>query len=172
MSRAVTLAAIDPDIGSIFAIPATTVRERQRELVRAAMLTSLPGRGRGSGVVATADSIAVLITSLISSLSLTKSAQETKRFFRARHETGICPFTGESEFGSAFIKILRSEALYQTINNVRIRLTQGDVTIAHRHGDSTFVTEGPKTDRGLCYSITLHGDQIRQIAALVSAVAA
>jgi hypothetical protein len=170
MRRATTLATIDPDIASIFAIPATTVRERQRELVRGAILTNRPGRGRGSGVVATADSIAVLIASLICSLSLTRSAQETKRFFGARHETNLCPFTGEDTFGSAFTKILRSAALCQAIGHVRVQLTQGNVTIAYPHGDSKFVAEGAKIDRGLCYCITLSGDQIRQIAALVAAV--
>src|ERR1700686_3926052 len=49
-----------PDIADVLNANRTTLYERQRALVREGLLEALPGHGRGSGVRATPESIAML----------------------------------------------------------------------------------------------------------------
>lgn len=162
-----SLKAILPNIGQTFGLSHHVLYLRQQALTRHGLLPVRPGHGPGSGVLATADSVAVLLTSLLASLSLVRCPQETKRFLEARHETDVCSLTDAATFGSAFAKLLGDDSLCQSVGYIKVQLTLGAAVITHDHGISYFVAGGQNTSKGLSYSVTLSCDQIRAIAAVL-----
>lgn len=171
--RQPTLISIIPDMADILGQKPTTLIERQRALVRSGLLQPLPGRGRGSGVAASPETVAVLIISLLASTTLTDAPALTKSFAEAIPPKR-CALTGKKTFGEAVTALLTNETLAKRVSVVVVQPGAGTAEILYDLGGrpsrppehSTFLaktTSGSKIRIGL--SVT--GETLREIAALV-----
>jgi hypothetical protein len=85
--------------------------ERQRALVRAGLLHSQGGRGPGSGVRATPESVAMLFISILATGNLSETEERSKAIAGLKSVTKRCPITGKKTFASALTAVLSSEEL-------------------------------------------------------------
>jgi hypothetical protein len=85
--------------------------ERQRALVRVGLLDLDGRRGPGSGVRATAPSVALLLLSVLASDSLTESEERIRALARARPVGAAkCPYTGAKTLLDALASVLGTTA--------------------------------------------------------------
>lgn len=109
-----------------------TLRERQRALVRANILTAQPGRGRGSGVVASAESVALVFISMMGSPALADAPTATRNFAKAV-SLGECALTGQKTFGDALALLFSDRSLAKRVNDVELQVGAG-VALIHFDG--------------------------------------
>ena len=108
-----------PELAGALDMKPASIYERQRALVRAGLLKMRPGRGPGSGVLATPESFAMLLISLTVP-SLSEVARQTKIVAALKSETKRCPLTGKGTFASALTAVLRSEELANRVSFFRV----------------------------------------------------
>jgi hypothetical protein len=137
-----------------------TLYERQRALVREGMLESLPGQGRGSGVRATPDTLALVLIALLSSVSLTDAAPLTKEVARAKPASGKCPLTGATTFRDAVAKILSDPNLLAKVKRISVTGLRGTAEISYgRNQFSAF--EGRVSEKqGVRFTMSLNLDEM------------
>jgi hypothetical protein len=149
------------------------VYERQRVLVRAGLLKTERGRGPGSGVRGTPESLALLLISLLATDNLSDAGLSTRTFAELENKEGLCPLTGKRTFAEAVIAILASKKLAQRI--IAISVSQGtrDTEIAYRDpskggsipsSSSKFGPAGQSEEPGLSLSATLSGYVVNRLA--------
>lgn len=105
----ISLKAFIPGIAKVVDMTPAALYERQRALVRAGLLHSEGGRGPGSGVRATPESMAMLLISLLATGSLSDTETQTKIVASLKSKTKHCPLTGKKTFASALTAVLASE---------------------------------------------------------------
>jgi DNA-binding IscR family transcriptional regulator len=105
----ISLKAFIPVIAKVVDMTPAALYERQRALVRAGLLHSEGGRGPGSGVRATPESMAMLLISLLATGSLSDTETQTKIVASLKSKTKHCPLTGKKTFASALTAVLASE---------------------------------------------------------------
>jgi hypothetical protein len=181
MMRKPTLISIIPELAGILGQKATTLIERQRALVRARLLETLPGRGRGSGVVASPQSVAVLTTSLLASVALTDAASLTSEIASACPATRNrkCSLTGGATFLDAMVAILSDRQIVKRVGSIAVKDGHANIEFDNGKSRTGFVVliEGvPKQTlqaqdnnwSRIHISISVDGDTLREIAALVA----
>jgi len=119
-----SLNAMFPALGRILDETPDALRTRQRALVAAGLLDSLPGKGPGSGVAATPRALAQF---LIGACTDTGNGA----LLKARPSEGRCPFTGTKTFVDALAAILADEALARRVQEVHIAISYGYATIRY-----------------------------------------
>jgi hypothetical protein len=103
-----SLKSLIPSLAAALQLSPAALYERQRALVRAGLLQIKPGRGPGSGVPATASSVAMLLISVIATTSLSEVGEQTRIVANLKSADGPCPLTGEKTFAAALTAILKS----------------------------------------------------------------
>ena len=90
------------------------VYERQRVLVREGVLKPSQGRGPGSGVPLSPYSVAVLLTAVLSTDSLSETADTVRMIATAKsiEADGVCSLTGKRNFVEAMALVLDSRHEY------------------------------------------------------------
>ena len=91
--------------------PCSSLREAT-SLGSGGLLEVRPGRGPGSGVPLTAESLATLLISVVATTSLSEVEAQTRFIGRLKSTEGICPRTGKRTFGAALAAILSAEDMY------------------------------------------------------------
>jgi hypothetical protein len=106
------------------------VYERQRALVRAGLLETERGRGPGSGVRGTPESMARLLISLLATGNLSDVGVSTRIFANLENKGGSCPLTDKRTFVEAVTAILASKELAQIIIaiNVSQEISESEIT--------------------------------------------
>src|SRR4026208_2522364 len=94
-----SLKSLIPSLAKTFRVSPAALYERQRALVRCGLLKTKPGRGPGSGVRATPESIALLLISLLATDSLSQVEARTPALAKLRSTSDQCPLTGQKTFG-------------------------------------------------------------------------
>ena len=97
--------------------------ERQRALFRGGLIKSEAGRGPGSGVRATPQSVAMLLISLLATDSLSEAEERTRLVASLKSRSKRCPLTGKRNFGDALSAILSSEELAARIFGIAVDRT-------------------------------------------------
>jgi hypothetical protein len=182
-----------PVLAEILNANPSTLYERQRALVREGLLEALPGHGRGSGVEATAESIAMLTIGMLASVSLAEVGPLARSFSEAGPISSKCPLTGAKTFHGALSRILADEALAKRVNGITVRVTAGHAAIAFDGGNiemdtdvailaASLTSRGVKVGRspkvsvfatgkhqlkGLLLSVSLPRETVRNLAAAV-----
>src|SRR5277367_5374558 len=87
-----------PEFARILNETSDALYERQRALDREGLLESTPGKGPGSGVRATPESIAMLTIGMLASVSLVDVGPLARSFSRAVPIESECPLTGAKSF--------------------------------------------------------------------------
>jgi hypothetical protein len=112
-----SLAGLIPDLAQNLCVSPNAIYERQRALMRADLLAFKPGRGPGSGVEATPESVALLLISILAPGGLARAHTEVRAIAKLK-STGnqsACPLTGKRTFGAALAAILANEDLAQRV---------------------------------------------------------
>jgi hypothetical protein len=107
----ISLKSLIPSLAKAVGMSPNAVYERQRALVRAGLLKPRPGRGPGSGVPATAHSLAMLLISLLAPTGLSDVEEQTRIVANLKSIVGGCPLTGKKTFGAALADVLDSADL-------------------------------------------------------------
>jgi DNA-binding IscR family transcriptional regulator len=139
------------------------VYERQRALVRAGLLKSERGRGPGSGVRGTPESMALLLISLLATSNLSKTAGSTRIFADLVNKEGFCPLTGARTFIEAVTAILDSKELAQRVIAIDVSQETRESEIAYRDptkgsiSSSKFGLAGEPEEPGISLRASLSG---------------
>jgi hypothetical protein len=102
-----SLKSMTPTLAGWIGITPAALYERQRALVRAGLLNPELGRGPGSGVRATPESVAMLLVAVLATDSLSETAQQTKTLANLQSRTK-CLLTGKRTFARALAAVLAS----------------------------------------------------------------
>jgi hypothetical protein len=164
-----SLKAQMPHLARLLGTSSVTLYEKQRALVRAGLLDAGTGWGPGSGVRATADSIALLlISAMVSDNSLTDVETRAGGIVTAAPVGGDqCPLTGMRSFRDALASVLTLASQSDRVIEISVSRTAARAKIVYRDGRRTAVSEftAPGADEpGLSVVATLAGDTLRYIA--------
>lgn len=100
--------------------------ERQRALVREGLLVAEPGRGPGSGVHLTAESVALLLIAILATDSLSKTGVNTRKIAEAKTTNKKpCPLTGKMKFKNALAQILDNRSLCTRVGEIIVLRSRG-----------------------------------------------
>lgn len=146
-----SLKGYTPRLAEILGSTPGALYERQRELARAGLLDQdqQDGRGPGSGVRTSWGSVALLVTSMLATDSLSDSATRTKSIADARPKRGKCPLTRATSFRSALSIILGSTGGTSRIVDISISRTSDDALIRYWDTDRQIALSefgGPKKE--------------------------
>src|SRR5262245_35644140 len=103
-----SLKAFIPTLAPIVSMTKFALYERQRVLVAAGLLKAEPGRGEGTGVRCTPESVAMLLVGILATDDLSDTAEATKKIARLKIDKP-CKLTGKTRFIDAVAEILRSK---------------------------------------------------------------
>jgi hypothetical protein len=107
-----SLAGFIPVLAEKLEVKASTLDERHKALVRAGLLTAKPGRGPGSGVKATPESVAMLLISMMGPNGLAQTHLECKAIARLSNAfPHRCPLTHKKTLAAALAAIIANEEL-------------------------------------------------------------
>jgi hypothetical protein len=104
-----SLKSLIPSLAERLEMSPAALYERQRALVRAGLLHTKGGRGPGSGVRATPESVAMLLIAIIATDNLSEVEKSTKLFAGLRADGGVCKLTGKKTFASVLDALLASK---------------------------------------------------------------
>ena len=129
---------------------AAALYERQRALMRAGILLCSPGRGPGSGVQVSPQSVALLLIGISTTDSLSDTPEKVRIFAGARSAPdGKCPLTGTSYFADAVARVLdpHQELDHSFVKSITVGRTSGLCCIHYnskrRSNVSQFVANVP-----------------------------
>lgn len=124
--RGQSLKAIIPALAFTFGMTAAALYERQRALVRAKLIKPERGRGPGSGVRATPESLAMLLISLLATDSLSEVETCTKAvaLLKSKEASKRCPLTGQATFAAAVSAILGSDDIADRALGISVEHTK------------------------------------------------
>jgi hypothetical protein len=110
-----------PVLGRILNETPDALYARQRAFVRTGLLKSVPGRGPGSGVHASAETFALFLIGMLTNASVAENGPIAKSIANA----GIvvqksCPLTGAKSFRSALARMLSDADMSERVNEVRV----------------------------------------------------
>jgi hypothetical protein len=114
-----------PEIAEVLNVNRTTLYERQRALVREGLLEALPGHGRGSGVRATPESVAMLMIGMLASVNLADVGPLARSLSNATSVDSACRLTGAKTFHGALSRIFSDEKLAKKAGGISVHLNAG-----------------------------------------------
>jgi len=115
-----SLKGLIPLLSRALAMSPAALYERQRALVRAGLLKSEGGKGPGSGVRATPQSVGLLLIAVLAADSLSEIEDATARVAGLRALADICPATGKKTFASAIAAVLASPELSRGVQRITV----------------------------------------------------
>jgi hypothetical protein len=125
-----------PALAEVLNVNRTTLYERQRALVREGLLDALPGHGRGSGVRATPESVAMLTIGMLASVNLADVGPLARSFSEAGSIASKCPLTGAKTFLAALSRIFSDDLIAKRVNGITIRVNAGHAAIGFDGGSA------------------------------------
>jgi hypothetical protein len=167
-----SLKSLIRDVSEFTGMSEAAVYERQRALVRARLLKTERGRGPGSGVRGTPESVALLLISLLATSNLSDAGLSTRIFAKLENKEGICSLTGKRTFAEAVTAILASKELAQRITAINVSQEIREAQIAYRDiseggsmpSSSKFGLAGQPEEPGLSLSASLSGYVVNRLA--------
>lgn len=168
MSR--SLKWFTPGLARLLGTTAPRLYEREQALIRAGILDAFPGRGPGSGVRATAPSVALLIIAMLAAETLRETESRTKEIAELTPvDAEQCPLRGTPSFLYALTDLVSSKFRSSRTIEVKISRTAARAVIVYRDPETKKRLEceftGPNAkEPALRVSATLDGAVIKQIA--------
>jgi hypothetical protein len=107
-----------PTLARLVGMTPAALYERQRALVRAGLLQVKSGRGPGSGVRLTADTVALLLIAVLATDSLSDTEEKARAVAKLR--SARCSLTGTNTFGAALAAILASSDLSKRVSSISV----------------------------------------------------
>jgi DNA-binding IscR family transcriptional regulator len=166
-----SLKSLITHVSAMTGLSEAAVYERQRALVRAGLLKTERGRGPGSGVRGTPESMALLLISLLATGNLSDAGLSTRIFANLENKEGSCPLTGKRTFAEAVTAILASKELAQGVIAINVSREIRQTQITYRDpskggsipSSSKFGLAGQSEEPGLSLSASLSGYALNQM---------
>jgi hypothetical protein len=138
----------------------------QRALVREGLLDAAPGRGPGSGVVATPKTMAQFLIGVCCQATRVENAPLVPGVALATALGKDCTLTGKKKFADALTAILADEALASRVVQVTMAANAGGASITHDGNQTVSFWEGRrrKAPAGIQFSAMLWGTTLVDIA--------
>jgi hypothetical protein len=111
VTTGISLKGFAPILADYLNLTPLAVYERQRALVRCGLLPAPTTRGPGTGVRATPETVALLLTAILATDNLTEIDDRVIRLAKSRADDQRCPFTGAITFAKALAGLLANEGL-------------------------------------------------------------
>lgn len=165
-----------PGLARLIGTSPDALYERQRALVRAGLLAPNEGRGPGSGVRATAPSVAMLVLSVLAAERLVDTETRTRALAKAQPQRGRCPYTGMPNFLDAFAAILVGTGKAAGVTEIVVSRTANRAIIRYydrRVGHELKAVEfgdASMKEPGISGSATLNHALLQQISADVASM--
>jgi cell division protein ZapA (FtsZ GTPase activity inhibitor) len=148
-----SLKAFAPVLASALGTTPAAIYERQRALIRAGVLPTPVGRGRGNGLPATAETAALMLIAIMVTDNLSDTDGRVQKLADAKvdvraHKQG-CRLTKALTFKAALAAILTSEELAAAVWNISVSRTDLHGTVHYywgrnrARGRSRFGQEAP-----------------------------
>jgi len=178
----VSLKSFAPVLASNLGMTPAAIYERQRALIRANVLPAPIGRGRGNGLSATAETVALMVIAVMATGNLSDTDKRVKTLAGARsveklagaqfddwrHKTG-CALTRARDFRAALVAILESEQLAGAVRSVSVSRNNLAATIYFQRGRrrhievSNFGEQSEAIATGLKVKAEISGDVLEAI---------
>ena len=132
-----SLKAFAAEIAAIVGSTPAAVYERQRALIRAGIFPEPESRGRGHGLEALPETVAILLIALLATDSMSETDERVGALAKARFDDITkpkCELTGTSRFGDALTAILQSKEIASRVWRVEVSRTSARATIWFRRG--------------------------------------
>ena len=139
---ALSLKSTLPALGRILGMTPSALYERQKLLVLEGLLHAVPGRGPGSGVPATPESLATLLIGTFAGFGLEETGSTARAISEASAET-TCPLTGEKSFRSALALLLAEQSLADRTSGLEVVTSLAYATIYFRDEPWTGIIPPP-----------------------------
>lgn len=136
-----SLKSMFPALGRILDVSPAALYAYQRAFVTAGILDATPGRGPGSGVRASPETVAQFLIGLLTNASIEENVPLARSLGNARSTYGQCPLTGAKRFKDALANVLGSEAQAKRVRLVELGVTIGQAAIEY---DGTPASAGPE----------------------------
>jgi hypothetical protein len=146
----VSLKAFAPVLAATLGTTPAAIYERQRALIRENLLPAPIGRGRGNGLPATAETVAMILIAMMVTDNLSDTDSRVRRLAEAkvnekrtlghlkRHK-GCCGLTGKRDFKSALVAILGSEEFHRS--GILIRVARNELRAKIMYGREDLIQE-------------------------------
>ncbi|MGA7182700.1 MAG: hypothetical protein WBY67_05235 [Pseudolabrys sp.] len=161
-----------PVLSRILAEPADALYKRQLALVREGLMESVPGQGRGSGVRATPESVAMLLIGVLASPSLSQAGPAARWIANARpgYPKYQCPLTGATTFGGVLAKVLSDESISKRVVNVSVQPSAklASVTYDDDHAISLSFDKQHESKIKVRFSTSLAAETIHELTKAVT----
>jgi hypothetical protein len=144
LSVMMSLKAFAPTLATALGTTPAAVYERQRALIRTNLLPAPVGRGRGNGLPASAQTVAMILIAMLVTDNLSDTDERVQILADAeatgdrkrqliKHHKARCLITGARNFKAALVAILRSEELASSVA-VQVSRNALDATIYRVRG--------------------------------------
>jgi hypothetical protein len=164
-----------PYLSQRLGISPAALYERQRALVRAGLLDMSKGRGPGTGVVADARAIAILVTAVLATGSLTDTETRVRAIASARREpaedNAVLDFIDSATLPTTFlqnIEYLMFHPIGRRVTEITVSRTAAVAQIVFRDNNDKLIVisfAGPGANEpGLRVAATLAAKPFREIA--------
>lgn len=123
-----------PALASHLATTADALYERQRKLVKSGVMVGSTGRGPGSGVRVSPNTVSLMIIAMMATDELTDLENSVQKLALQKSDSSRCPLTGASNFGDALAFIISNEALASSVISISVVRSQrfAEVTFQKR----------------------------------------
>jgi len=133
-------------IAELTGVSAIALYERQRALIRAGVLPTPVGRGRGNGLPASPETVSWLLIALLVTDSLSETDKRVAKWGSAKFDPignlKRCGLTGKTNFRSALASIISSETIAARADDVEVHRVHAFARINYqidkRYFHSTF----------------------------------
>jgi hypothetical protein len=139
-----SLKGLTPALARFLGSTPAALYERQRALVRAGLLPLESGRGPGSGVLATAHAVALLVIAVLATDSLSETDERLEPLCQAAPQDGEpCPITHMRWFIDALAAILIQPHKAREVTRITVSRTAGIARIQYTGGVTLFNAKAP-----------------------------
>ena len=166
----ISLKGFIPQLSAQLGTTPNALYERQRALVRGGLLDPLGGRGPGSGVRASAETVAMLLIAELATENLSETERRTREIASATAvgTSRTCELTGASQFVDALVTVLTDTAILRKVRNLRVSRHSPEAEIEFRSSPKRYRSSRFSSTAGQRPSIdviaTIDGKTITAIA--------
>jgi hypothetical protein len=164
-----------PHMTPLLGLTPDVIYDRQRELMHCKLIEHTKGRGPGSGVRATPNTLATLLIGLMVVDKTAEVCSVLPEWLSARATSnGYCPITGEPDFLSALTKVLSDRALASKCDGIDLVRSDGFAYLyfikRKIRKPTVFRCKKYEVMRSLHVEVRLQGDSLRAMAADIMAI--
>jgi hypothetical protein len=161
-----------PEVARILGESETTLYERMRALVREGLLEAAPGHGRGSGVRASPESMAMLVIGMLATAAWSETGPAARALAEAVPRDIFGGRSNKPSFKDELTRIFADESLASQVERILFESSGWAIIVSNIDADAFMggaFMSGPAKSGGLQRDSKLTGEAVLALAKLVSA---